>query len=76
MVSHYAYPQVECEEKLKVFIQRMNAERKAIQERLRGISSPDKLRKKERRVWEHMKFYPNKINYSVTSRGVKIPSIP
>ena len=67
----YAHTREECEEKLKVLIQQMNAERKAVQDRLRVITQPDKLHKKERQIWEYMKFHPDKTNYSVIAKGAK-----
>ena len=68
----YAHTQEECEEKLKVLIQQLNAERKAILDRLRGIPSPEKLTKKQRQIWEYMKIYPDETNYSVIARGAKV----
>ena len=68
----YAHTREECEEKLKVLIQQLNAERKAIQDRLRGIPSPEKLTKKQRQIWEYMKIYPNETNYSAIAKGAKV----
>ena len=68
----YAHTREECEEKLKVLIQQMNAERKAIQDRMRGIIPPDKLTKKQRQIWEYMRLHPDETNYSVIAKGAKV----
>ena len=60
------------EEKLKVLIQQLNAERKAILDRLRGIPSPEKLTKKQWQIWEYMKVYPDETNYSTIAKGAKV----
>lgn len=68
----YAHTREECEEKLKVLIQQLNAERKAILDRLREIPSPEKLTKKQRPIWEYMKIYSDETNYSVIAKGAKV----
>ena len=68
----YAHTREECEAKLKVMIQQMNAERKAIQDRLRGIVSPDKLTKKQRQIWEYLRLHPDETDYSEIARGAKV----
>ena len=68
----YAHTREECEEKLKVLIQQMNAERKRILDRLRGIVSPDKLTKKQRQIWEYLRLHPDETNYSIIARGAKV----
>ena len=68
----YAHTREGCEEKLKVLIQQLNAERKAIQDRMRGIPSPEKLTKKQRQIWEYMKIYPDEINYSTIAKGANV----
>ena len=68
----YAHTREECEEKLKVLIQQLNAERKAIQDRLRGIPSPEKLTKKQRQIWEYMRLCPDETNYSTIAKGAKV----
>ena len=68
----YAHTREECEEKLKVLIQQLNTERKAILDRLRGIPSPEKLTKKQRQIWEYMKIYPDETNYSTIAKGAKV----
>ena len=68
----YAHTREECEEKLKVLIQQLNAERKAILDRLQGIPSPEKLTKKQRQIWEYMKIYPDETNYSTIAKGAKV----
>ena len=54
-----------------MLIQQLNAERKAILDRLRGIPSPEKLTKKQRQIWEYMKIYPDETNYSTIAKGAK-----
>ena len=68
----YAHTREECEAKLKVLIQQMNAERKRILDRLRGIVSPDKLTKKQRQIWEYLRIHPDETNYSIIARGAKV----
>ena len=55
-----------------MLIQQLNAERKAIQDRMRGIIFPDKLTKKQRQIWEYMRLYPDEMNYSVIAKGAKV----
>ena len=55
-----------------MLIQQLNAERKAIQDRMRGIPSPEKLTKKQRQIWEDMKIYPDETNYSTIAKGAKV----
>ena len=55
-----------------MLIQQLNAERKAILDRLRGIPSPEKLTKKQRQIWEYMKIYPDETNYSTIAKGAKV----
>ena len=68
----YAHIREECEEKLKVLIQQLSAERKAILDRLRGIPSPEKLTKKQRQIWEYMRLCPDETNYSTIAKGAKV----
>ena len=68
----YAHTREECEEKLKVLIQQMNAERKVILDRMHGIISPDKLTKKQRQIWEYLRLHPDETNYSIIARGAKV----
>ena len=68
----YAHTREECEEKLKVLIQQLNAERKAIQDRMRGIVPPEKLTKKQRQIWEYMRLCPDETNYSTIAKGAKV----
>ena len=68
----YARTREECEEKLKVLIQEMQAERKAILDQMRGITPPEKLTKKQRQIWEYMKLHPAETNYSVIAKGAGV----
>ena len=36
-----------------------------------GDPPPCKLHKKERQIWEHMKFHPDETNMSVIAKGAK-----
>ncbi len=47
----YAHPREECEAKLKVLIQQMNAARQARRDRMPGIPPPDKLTKIQKKIW-------------------------
>ena len=67
-----AHTREECEEELKVLIQQLNAERKAILDWMRGIVPPEKLTKKQRQIWEYMRLCPNKTNYSTIAKGAKV----
>lgn len=55
-----------------MLIQQLNAERKAIQDRMRGIVPPDKLTKKQRQIWEYMRLCPDETNYSTIAEGAKV----
>lgn len=55
-----------------MLIQQLNTERKTIQDRLRGIPSPEKLTKKQRQIWEYMKIYPDETNYSTIAKRAKV----
>ena len=66
----YATTRQECEEKLKVLIQEMQAERKLILDQMRGITPPEKLTKKQRQIWAYMKFHPRE---TITARSRKAP---
>ncbi|MCR1905959.1 hypothetical protein NSA43_07940 [Intestinimonas butyriciproducens] len=67
----YVHTREECEEELKVLIRQMNAERKAVQDRLQGITPPCELHKKERQIWAYMKFHPEETNMNVITKGAK-----
>ena len=55
-----------------MLIGQLNAERKAILDRLRGILSPEKLTKKQRQIWEYMRLCPDETNYSTIAKGAKV----
>ena len=55
-----------------MLIQQMNAERKRLLDQTRGITPPEKLTKKQRQIWEYMKFHPDETNYSVIAKGAKV----
>ena len=55
-----------------MLIGQMNAERKAIQDRMRGIIPPEKLTKKQRQIWEYMRLRPDETNYSTIAKGAKV----
>ena len=50
----------------------MNAKQEAIQDRMRGIPSPEKLTKKQRQIWVYMKFHPRETNYSTIADGAGV----
>ena len=51
----YAHTREGCEEKLKALITEMNEERKNLKEQLAGIAPPEKLTKKQRKLWDYMR---------------------
>ena len=68
----YDHTREECEEKLKVLIQQLNAERKAIQSRLRGNLLPEKHAKKQRQISEYMRLCPDETNHSTIAKGAEV----
>ena len=68
----YAHTQEECEAKLKVLIQQMNAERQALRDKMRGITPPDKLTKTQKKIWTYMRFHPDVTSYRAIARGAGV----
>ena len=68
----YAKTREECEEKLKVLIQEMQAERKALIAQARGVMPPNKLTKTQKKIWMHMKFHPDVTSYRTIARGAGV----
>ena len=68
----YAHTREECEAKLKVLIQQMNAERQALRDKMRGITPPDKLTKTQKKIWLFMKFHPDVTSYRAIARGAGV----
>ena len=68
----YAKNREDCEEKLKVLIQQMNAQRKRLRDQSRGVTPPEQLTKKQRQIWEYMMFHPGETNYSAIARGARV----
>lgn len=68
----YAKTQEECEEKLKVLIQEMQAERQALIAQARGVMPPDKLTKTQKKIWMYMKFHPDVTSYRTIARGAGV----
>ena len=58
----------ECEEKLKVLIAEMNEERKNLKEQLAGIAPPEKLTKKQRKLWDYMRLHPEVTEFSTLAK--------
>ena len=58
----------ECEEKLKVLIAEMNEERKNLKEQLAGIAPPEKLTKKQRKLWDYMRLHPDVTEFSTIAK--------
>ena len=64
----YATTREECEEKLKALIAEMNEERKNLKEQLAGIAPPEKLTKKQRKLWDYMRLHPEVTEFSTIAK--------
>ena len=64
----YAKTREECEEKLKVLIEEMNAERKQLKEQLAGIAPPTKLTKTQRKLWDYMRLHPEITEFATLAK--------
>ena len=64
----YAHTREECEEKLKALITEMNGERKNLKEQLAGIAPPEKLTKKQRKLWDYMRLHPEVTEFSTIAK--------
>ena len=64
----YAHTREECEEKLKTLIAEMNEERKNLKEQLAGIAPPEKLTKKQRKLWDYMCLHPEVTEFSTLAK--------
>ena len=64
----YARTREECEEKLKALIAEMNEERKNLKEQLAGIAPPEKLTKKQRKLWDYMRLHPEVMEFSTIAK--------
>ena len=64
----YAHTREECEEKLKTLIAEMNEERKNLKEQLAGIAPPEKLTKKQRKLWDYMRLHPEVTEFSTLAK--------
>ena len=64
----YARTREECEEKLKELIAEMNEERKNLKEQLAGIAPPEKLTKKQRKLWDYMRLHPETTEFSTLAK--------
>ena len=64
----YAHTREECEEKLKALIEEMNEERKNLKEQLAGIAPPEKLTKKQRKLWDYMRLHPEVTEFSTIAK--------
>ena len=64
----YAHTREECEEKLKALITEMNEERKNLKEQLAGIAPPEKLTKKQRKLWDYMRLHPETTEFSTIAK--------
>ena len=64
----YAHTREECEEKLKALITEMNEERKNLKEQLAGIAPPEKLTKKQRKLWDYMRLHPEVTEFSTLAK--------
>ena len=68
----YARTRMECEEKLESLIREMQAERKLLLDQMRGVTPPKKLTKKQRLIWDYMKFHPGETNLSTIAKGAGV----
>ena len=68
----YAHTREECEAKLKTLIREMQAERKLLLDQMRRITPPDKLTKKQKQIWQYLRFHPDETNLSVIARGAGV----
>ena len=64
----YARTREECEKKLKALITEMNEERKNLKEQLAGIAPPEKLTKKQRKLWDYMRLHPEVTEFSTIAK--------
>lgn len=64
----YAHTREECEEKLKELIAEMNEERKNLKEQLAGIAPPEKLTKKQRKLWDYMRLHPEVTEFATIAK--------
>ena len=64
----YTHTREECEEKLKVLIVEMNEERKNLKEQLADIAPPEKLTKKQRKLWDYMRLHPEVTEFSTIAK--------
>ena len=67
-VVQHAHIREECEEKLKALIAEMNEERKNLKERLAGIAPPEKLTKKQRKLWDYMRLHPEVTEFATLAK--------
>ena len=56
----------------QALIAQMNAERRTLQYRMRGLIPPEQLTKKQRQIWEYMRLYPEETNYSAIAKGANV----
>ena len=68
----YAHTREECEKKLKALIAEMNEERKNLKEQLAGIAPPEKLTKKQRKLWDYMHLHPEVTEFSTIAAVINI----
>jgi hypothetical protein len=52
----------------KVLIAEMNEERKNLKEQLAGIAPPEKLTKKQRKLWDYMRLHPEVTEFSTLAK--------
>ena len=46
----------------------MNEERKNLKEQLAGITPPEKLTKKQRKLWDYMRLHPEVTEFSTIAK--------
>ena len=68
----YAKTRGGCEKKLEVLIQEMQTERKVLLDQMRGITPPDHLTKKQKQIWQYLRFHPDETNLSAIAKGAGV----
>ena len=51
-----------------MLIAEMNEERKNLKEQLAGIAPPEKLTKKQRKLWDYMRLHPEVTEFSTLAK--------
>lgn len=57
---------------MNALVQKMQAERQALRDQMRGITPPSKLTKTQKKIWMYMKFHPDVTSYRAIARGAGV----